>query len=120
MLGIVAERHGCTLEELKPSRAARSGPILFMRRWAHGRGGGPMGRIVLVSQPSEELHHARTLNDLRVPPANRLEALAGDRRGQHSIRINDQWRICFTWTREGPANVEIVDYHLGARGRRTG
>lgn len=57
------------------------------------------------------LHHARTLNDLRAPPANRLEALAGDRRGQHSIRINDQWRICFTWTKEGPANVEIVDYH---------
>jgi len=57
------------------------------------------------------LHHARDLNDLRVPPANRLEALAGDRRGQHSIRINDQWRICFTWTKEGPANVEVVDYH---------
>lgn len=57
------------------------------------------------------LHHARTLNDLRMPSANRLEALAGDRRGQHSIRINDQWRICFTWTKEGPANVEIVDYH---------
>jgi toxin HigB-1 len=57
------------------------------------------------------LHQARDLNDLRVPPANRLEALAGNRRGQHSIRINDQWRICFTWTKEGPANVEIVDYH---------
>jgi toxin HigB-1 len=57
------------------------------------------------------LHHARDLNDLRVPPANRLEALAGDRRGQHSIRINDQWRICFVWTKEGPADVEIVDYH---------
>ena len=57
------------------------------------------------------LHNARDLGDLRVPPANRLEALAGDRRGQHSIRINDQWRICFTWTAEGPANVEIVDYH---------
>lgn len=57
------------------------------------------------------LHHARDLNDLRVPPANRLEALAGDRRGQHSMRINDQWRICFTWTKEGPANVEVVDYH---------
>lgn len=57
------------------------------------------------------LHHARDLNDLRVPPANRLEALAGDRRGQHSIRINDQWRLCFIWTKEGPANVEIVDYH---------
>ena len=57
------------------------------------------------------LHTARGLNDLRAPPANRLEALAGGRRGQHSIRINDQWRICFTWTEEGPANVEIVDYH---------
>jgi toxin HigB-1 len=57
------------------------------------------------------LHNAGSLGDLRAPPANRLEALAGDRRGQHSIRINDQWRICFTWTEEGPANVEIVDYH---------
>jgi toxin HigB-1 len=57
------------------------------------------------------LHHARDLNDLRAPPANRLEALAGDRRGQHSIRINDQWRICFIWTAEGPADVEIVDDH---------
>ncbi len=57
------------------------------------------------------LHNARALGDLRAPPANRLEALAGDRRGQYSIRINDQWRICFIWTEEGPANVEIVDYH---------
>jgi proteic killer suppression protein len=57
------------------------------------------------------LHQARDLNDLRVPPANRLEALGGDRRGQQSIRINDQWRLCFVWTKEGPANVEIVDYH---------
>jgi proteic killer suppression protein len=57
------------------------------------------------------LHHARDLNDLRTPPANRLETLAGNRRGQYSIRINDQWRVCFTWTEEGPTNVEIVDYH---------
>ena len=57
------------------------------------------------------LHQAQDLKDLRVPPANRLEALAGDRDGQYSIRINDQWRICFIWTKEGPANVEIVDYH---------
>jgi toxin HigB-1 len=56
------------------------------------------------------VHHARDLDDLHAPPGNRLEALAGDRRGQHSIRINDQWRICFTWTKEGPADVEIVDY----------
>ena len=57
------------------------------------------------------LHLARGLSDLRAPPANRLEALSADRRGQHSIRINGQWRICFVWTKEGPANVEIVDYH---------
>ena len=57
------------------------------------------------------LHQARDLADLRAPPANRLEALSGDRRGQHSIRINDQWRICFIWTKEGPEDVEIVDYH---------
>ncbi len=57
------------------------------------------------------LHHARGLYDLRAPPANRLEALTGDRRGQYSIRINNQWRVCFKWTEEGPANVEIVDYH---------
>jgi proteic killer suppression protein len=57
------------------------------------------------------LNNARRLEDLRVPPANRLEALKGDRSGQHSIRINDQWRICFIW-REGNAHeVEIVDYH---------
>jgi proteic killer suppression protein len=54
---------------------------------------------------------ADTLNDLRVPPGNRLEQLRGDRTGQHSIRINDQWRICFTWTAAGPTNVEITDYH---------
>jgi proteic killer suppression protein len=57
------------------------------------------------------LHSARTLDDLRAPPGNHLEALSGDKRGQHSIRINDQWRICFRWTKEGPEDVEIVDYH---------
>lgn len=57
------------------------------------------------------LDAAESLEDLRVPPGNRLEALKGDRSGQHSIRINQQWRICFTWTDAGPHNVEIVDYH---------
>jgi proteic killer suppression protein len=51
------------------------------------------------------------LNSLQVPPANRLEALKKDRKGQHSIRINDQWRLCFRWTKNGPEDVEIVDYH---------
>lgn len=57
------------------------------------------------------LNNARVLQDLAAPPANRLEALKGDRKGQHSIRINDQWRICFRWTDGGPADVDIVDYH---------
>ena len=54
---------------------------------------------------------AVVLEDLRFPPGNHLEALKGDRAGQHSVRINDQWRICFVWTEQGPADVEIVDYH---------
>ena len=57
------------------------------------------------------LNNARQLEDLRIPPANRLEALKGDRRGQHSIRINDQWRICFRWSDGDASHVAIVDYH---------
>jgi len=57
------------------------------------------------------LHRAASLVDLSSPPGNRLEALKGDRAGQHSVRINDQFRICFVWTAEGPDEVEIVDYH---------
>ncbi len=57
------------------------------------------------------LHRATSLRDLLVPPGNRLEALKGDRRGQHSIRINDQWRICFAWAQGDAYDVEIVDYH---------
>ena len=57
------------------------------------------------------LDKAQTLDDLRIPPANRLEALKDTRKGQHSIRINDQWRICFIWSESGPDRVEIVDYH---------
>ena len=57
------------------------------------------------------LNAAATLNDLRVPPNNRLKALEKDRAGQHSIRINDQFRVCFVWTDSGPTDVEIVDYH---------
>ena len=57
------------------------------------------------------LHRARVLQDLKAPPGNRLEALRGDRRAQHSIRINDQWRICFTWKDGDAHDVEIVDYH---------
>jgi len=57
------------------------------------------------------LDAAESLEDMRSPPGNRLEKLRGGREGQHSIRVNDQWRICFTWTDGGAHNVEIVDYH---------
>ncbi len=57
------------------------------------------------------LHSAEALGDLRSPPGNRLEALKGSRAGQHSIRINDQWRLCFVWTDAGVEQAEIVDYH---------
>jgi proteic killer suppression protein len=58
-----------------------------------------------------QLHNARSLEDLRAPPGNRLEALSGKRKGQHSIRINDQWRVCFVWDGGDAYQVEIVDYH---------
>ncbi len=61
----------------------------------------------------EVLNAAVSLNSLRVPPGNRLEQLKGNRKGQHSIRINDQWRICFVWKNESATEVEIVDYHKG-------
>lgn len=57
------------------------------------------------------INNARRLDDLRIPPANRLEALKGDMKGQHSIRVNDQWRICFRWSDAGITDVRIVDYH---------
>lgn len=57
------------------------------------------------------LDAAETINDLRVPPANRLEQLQGNRKGPYSVRVNDQWRICFAWTPAGPIDVEITDYH---------
>ncbi len=59
------------------------------------------------------LDAAKRLDDLRIPPGNRLEALKGDRRGQHSIRVNDRWRICFVWRGGGVWDVEVVDHHKG-------
>ncbi len=71
----------------------------------------PVSSWAAAARKLEYLDSALVLGDLRVPPGNRLEALTGDRRGQHSIRINDQYRICFVWTEAGPDEVEIVDYH---------
>ena len=72
-------------------------------------------RWVNIERPAlrklEQLGWSLVLEDLRVPPGNRLEALKGSRAGQYSIRINDQWRLCFVWTAQGADGVEIVDYH---------
>ena len=66
---------------------------------------------IVAERKLAQLDAAQTLDFLRAPPGNRLEALKGNRKGQYSIRINDQWRICFVWTAVGPTSVEIVDYH---------
>jgi proteic killer suppression protein len=65
----------------------------------------------LAARKLDQLDSISTLQELRIPPGNRLEALGGDRKGQYSIRINDQYRICFFWTDQSPDQVEIVDYH---------
>lgn len=65
----------------------------------------------VAARKLDQLDSVTRPEELRVPPGNQLEALAGDRKGQHSIRINRQYRICFSWTASGPAEVEIVDYH---------
>jgi len=75
----------------------------------------PVARLRAIERPARRkllyLSQARSLQDLLVPPGNRLEALKGDRKGQHSIRVNDQWRICFRWSEGHAHDVEIVDYH---------
>jgi proteic killer suppression protein len=73
--------------------------------------GFPPDLVKVARRKLRYLNAADNLGDLRSPPGNRLEALAGDRKGQHSIRINDKFRGCFVWTAEGPVNIEIVDYH---------
>ena len=65
----------------------------------------------IVSRKLDQLDSVTSLNELRVPPGNRLEALKGNRNGQHSIRINYQYRVCFKWTETGPEDVEVIDYH---------
>lgn len=71
----------------------------------------PQHLWAVAQRKLEQLDSAAELGDLNVPPGNRLQRLRGDREGWHSIRINKQYRICFTWTGKGPADVEIVDYH---------
>lgn len=73
------------------------------RKWAN------IAKVAL--RKLDQLEYATSLDDMRIPPANRLEALKGKRKGQHSIRINDQYRVCFRWKSDGAHDVEITDYH---------
>jgi len=73
------------------------------KRWA--------GIAAVALRKLDQIEASSNLNDLRIPPGNRLEALKGDRAGQHSIGINEQWRVCFVWKPDGAHDVEIVDYH---------
>ena len=71
----------------------------------------PIAIQLIARRKLRMINNARRLDDLRIPPANRLEALKGDMKGLHSIRVNDQWRICFRWSDAGVSDVQIVDYH---------
>ena len=71
----------------------------------------PTNLLRIAQRKLDQLNQAAILDDLKVPPGNQLEGLKADRRGQHAIRINDQFRVCFVWTETGPEQVEITDYH---------
>ena len=90
------------------SFACRKTERLWLRQRAHGL---PPQIERVALRTLTQLHRSRELRDLRLPPGNRLEALKGNRAGQYSIRINDQWRVCFRWRGEDAHDVEIVDYH---------
>jgi proteic killer suppression protein len=93
---------------IKSFRGALAELILQQRRVPKGF---PTDIAKVARRKLVQLNNAAVLGDLTAPPGNRLEALRGDLAGRHSIRINDQWRIVFRWTNEGPEQVEIVDYH---------
>ena len=88
--------------------ACRKTERLWERRSDHGL---PPQIERVALRKLTQLHRSRELHDLMLPPGNRLEALKGNRAGQHSIRVNDQWRVCFRWQGEDAHDVEIVDYH---------
>jgi len=92
------------------SFANRPAEAAWQRRFLKGM---PNDIMKVAYRKLLQVHNARSLDDLRSPPGNRLEVLAGDRKGRHSIRINDQWRVCFRWVKGDAFDVEIVDYHHG-------
>ena len=96
--------HCCMIVSAKGKRASEA----LKGRFGNGF---PADLVRRTRAMLSALDAAVVVDDLRFPPGNHLEELKGDRAGQHSVRINDQWRICFRWTEHGPADVEIVDYH---------
>jgi toxin HigB-1 len=92
-------------------RDAASEDIRNGKNTRAARGRLPRDLWAVAARKLDLLHRVVALDELRVPPGNKLEALTGERRGQHSIRINDQYRICFVWTADGPDAVEVTDYH---------
>jgi len=85
--------------------------LFYGRDTKQARKACPSDLVRVARRKLDQLNQAAVLGDLRAPPGNRLEKLAGERDGQHSIRINDQWRVCFRWADSGGEDVEIVDYH---------
>ena len=92
-------------------KTAGTEDIFNGRRTKAARSACPQSLWKIAARKFDQLDSVTALQELSIPPGNRLEALAGDRQGQHSMPINDQYRICFRWTDMGPADVEIVDYH---------
>ncbi len=90
------------------SFACRKTQRLWLRQRDHGL---PPQIERVALRKLTQIHRSRNLRDLRLPPGNRLEVLRGDRAGQHSIRVNDQWRVCFRWRGEDAHDVELADYH---------
>jgi proteic killer suppression protein len=88
-----------------------TGDVFNGRRTKVARRTCPQSLWKIAARELDQLDSVTALHELQIPPGNRLEPLKGDRQGQHSIRINDQYRLCFRWTDTGPAEVEIVDYH---------
>jgi proteic killer suppression protein len=96
---------------IRSFRDAATEDLFYGRSTKAARKRLPQALLRQAAKKLDAVDSAGVLEDLRIPPGNRLEALRGDRKGEHSIRINDQYRICFKWTEAGPEDVEVVDYH---------
>ncbi len=108
---MIAWTPGYHVRVIRSFRKAGTEDVFNGRATKAARRACPRALWRVAARKLEQLDSVITLEELRIPPGNRLEALAGNRRGQHAIRINDQYRICFVWTTDGPERVEIVDYH---------